>query len=60
MGGGPATAEQIAALTVALDVVLAEEPAPAAPDPWRWAGRGATGAGLDWRLMGLPAHRSRP
>ena len=55
VGGGTATPEQIAALTVALEVVLAEEPVPAEPSPWRWAAPAS-----DWRRHGLPAHPSRP
>ncbi|HEX6595631.1 MAG TPA: hypothetical protein VF045_01760 [Acidimicrobiales bacterium] len=43
MGGGAATPEQVAALTAALEVVLAEEPVATEPSPWRWAGRGAAG-----------------
>lgn len=60
VGGGSATPEQIAALTVALDVVLAEVPEPEEPSPWRWAGRQWRDQAADWRRYGLPAHPSRP
>ena len=69
MGGGAATPEQVAALTAALEVVLAEEPVATEPSPWRWAGRGVAGLrgpnaaadrGPDWRRSGLPTHPSRP
>ena len=56
VGGGAATPEQIAALTVALQIVLAEEaPAAAARNPWRWPEEAA-----DWRRQGLATHPSRP
>ncbi|MFP5318783.1 MAG: acyl-CoA carboxylase epsilon subunit [Acidimicrobiia bacterium] len=60
VGGGPATPEQVAAVTAALDVVLAEGPEPARPSPWRWAGREWGDQSADWRRHGLPTHPSRP
>jgi hypothetical protein len=60
VGGGAPTAEEVAAIAAALEVVLGAEPAPPPLNRWRWSGRWWHDDRSDWRRSRPPTHPSQP